>query len=60
MPLPQMPKKRSQAGPGGILHPVGIMLRPEWAALIMAISSIIVVTNALLLNRLQSRLQPET
>jgi len=35
----------------GILLPFGIQLRPEWAALIMAASSIIVVTNALLLKR---------
>ncbi len=35
----------------GILLPLGITLRPEWAALIMAASSIIVVSNALLLKR---------
>ena len=40
----------------GVLRPVGITLRPEWAALIMAASSIIVVTNALLLKRLQKRI----
>ena len=40
----------------GILRPVGVILRPEWAALIMAASSIIVVTNALLLRRLQRRI----
>jgi Cu2+-exporting ATPase len=34
----------------GILSPYGVMLRPEFAALIMASSSIIVVTNALLLR----------
>lgn len=35
----------------GVLYPYGIMLRPEWGALLMAGSSIIVVTNALLLRR---------
>jgi cation transport ATPase len=35
----------------GVLRPVGVTLRPEWAALIMAASSIIVVTNALLIRR---------
>ncbi len=35
----------------GILSPFNIVLRPEWAALIMATSSIIVVINALLLRR---------
>ncbi len=35
----------------GILYPVGILLRPEWAALLMSASSIIVVINALLLKR---------
>ncbi|MEW6721766.1 MAG: heavy metal translocating P-type ATPase [Candidatus Micrarchaeota archaeon] len=34
----------------GILYPWGILLRPEFAALIMAASSIIVVTNALLMR----------
>lgn len=34
----------------GILHPWGITLRPEWGALIMSASSIIVVVNALLLR----------
>jgi len=37
----------------GLLYPYGVMLRPEWAALIMAASSIIVVLNALTLNRLR-------
>jgi len=37
----------------GFLFPFGITLKPEWAALIMAASSIIVVTNALLLKRLK-------
>lgn len=35
----------------GVLYPIGIMLRPEWGALIMAASSIIVVWNSLLLKR---------
>ena len=36
----------------GILYPsTGILLRPEWAALLMSASSIIVVFNALLLRR---------
>jgi Cu2+-exporting ATPase len=34
----------------GILFPWGIVLRPEWGALIMSASSIIVVVNALLLR----------
>jgi Cu2+-exporting ATPase len=34
----------------GILFPLGIVLRPEWGALIMSASSIIVVVNALLLR----------
>ena len=37
----------------GVLYPYGIMLRPEWGALLMAGSSIIVVVNALLLRRFQ-------
>jgi len=35
----------------GVLHQYGVMLRPEYAALIMAASSIIVVVNALTLKR---------
>ena len=36
----------------GVLYPTfGILLRPEWAALLMSASSIIVVFNALLLRR---------
>ena len=36
----------------GVLYPAfGILLRPEWAALLMSASSIIVVFNALLLRR---------
>ena len=42
---------------GGILYPnFGIMLRPEFAALLMSISSIIVATNAVLLKRVESKL----
>ncbi len=42
---------------GGILYPsFGIMLRPEFAALLMSISSIIVATNAVLLKRVESEL----
>lgn len=36
----------------GVLYPsLGVLLRPEWAALLMSASSIIVVANALLLRR---------
>ena len=36
----------------GVLYPsLGILLRPEWAALLMSASSVIVVFNALLLRR---------
>ncbi len=43
---------------GGILYPgFGIMLRPEFAALLMSISSIIVATNAVLLKRVESKLK---
>lgn len=38
----------------GVLYPnFGILLRPEWAALLMSASSIIVVFNALLLRRVK-------
>lgn len=37
----------------GILFPFGVILRPEYAALIMAASSIIVVVNALMLKRIE-------
>jgi len=41
----------------GILYPkFGISLRPEWAALLMSASSIIVATNAVLLNRAEKSL----
>lgn len=43
---------------GGILYPnFGIMLRPEFAALLMSISSIIVAVNAVLLKRVESALK---
>ncbi len=42
---------------GGILYPsYGIILRPEFAALLMSISSIIVATNAVLLKRVEKKL----
>ncbi len=38
----------------GVLYPAfGIMLRPEWAALLMSLSSIIVAVNAVLLKRVE-------
>ena len=38
----------------GVLYPsLGLQLRPEWAALLMSISSIIVATNAVLLKRVE-------
>lgn len=41
----------------GVLYPsTGIMLRPEWAALLMSVSSIVVATNAVLLKRVESTL----
>jgi Cu2+-exporting ATPase len=41
----------------GILYPsLGIELRPEWAALLMSVSSIIVATNAVLLKRVEREL----
>jgi Cu2+-exporting ATPase len=40
----------------GVLYPsLGILLRPEWAALLMSASTIIVTFNALLLRRLRPR-----
>ncbi len=43
---------------GGILYPgFGIMLRPEFAALLMSVSSIIVAVNAVLLKRVESKLK---
>jgi len=35
----------------GVFYPLGLVLRPEWGALIMAASTIIVAANALLLRR---------
>jgi Cu2+-exporting ATPase len=41
----------------GVLYPsLGIELRPEWAALLMSVSSIIVATNAVLLKRVEGGL----
>jgi P-type Cu2+ transporter len=41
----------------GVLHPAfGIMLRPEWSALLMSLSSIIVAVNAVLLRRVEGEL----
>jgi Cu2+-exporting ATPase len=41
----------------GVLYPsTGIELRPEWAALLMSASSIIVATNAVLLKRVEPKL----
>ncbi len=41
----------------GILYPsLGIMLRPEWSALLMSLSSIIVAVNAVLLKRVEGEL----
>jgi Cu2+-exporting ATPase len=42
--------------PAGVLFPsAGIELRPEWSALLMSASSIIVATNAVLLKRAESK-----
>ena len=41
----------------GVLYPsLRLELRPEWAALLMSVSSIIVATNAVLLKRVESEL----
>ncbi len=41
----------------GVLYPsFGIQLRPEWSALLMSLSSIIVATNAVLLKRVEREL----
>jgi Cu2+-exporting ATPase len=38
----------------GVLYPsLGIELRPEWSALLMSLSSIIVAVNAVLLKRVE-------
>jgi len=43
----------------GVLYPsYGIMLRPEWSALLMSLSSIIVAVNAVLLKRVEGDLAP--
>ena len=40
----------------GILYPsLGLQLRPEWAALLMSASTIIVTVNALTLNAFRSK-----
>jgi P-type Cu2+ transporter len=45
----------------GVLFPsAGIELRPEWSALLMSASSIIVATNAVLLKRVESELADPT
>ena len=42
----------------GVLFPAyGIELRPEWSALLMSVSSIIVATNAVLLRRVEGELR---
>ena len=40
----------------GALPAYGIELRPEWSALLMSVSSIIVATNAVLLRRVEQEL----
>ena len=37
----------------GVFYKFGILLRPEWSALLMSASSIIVVANALLLRKVK-------
>jgi P-type Cu2+ transporter len=45
----------------GVLYPAyGIALRPEWAALLMSLSSIIVALNAVALKGVEGRLSPAT
>jgi len=39
-----------------VYRSLGIELRPEWAALLMSLSSIIVATNAVLLKRVEGEL----
>jgi Cu2+-exporting ATPase len=42
----------------GIFYPAfGIALRPEWSALLMSVSSIIVAVNAVLLRRVERDLE---
>jgi Cu2+-exporting ATPase len=41
----------------GVLYPAyGVLLRPEWSALLMSLSSLIVATNAVLLKRVDGDL----
>jgi Cu2+-exporting ATPase len=41
----------------GVLYPAfGVMLRPEWSALLMSLSSIIVAINAVMLRRVEGEL----
>jgi P-type Cu2+ transporter len=45
----------------GVLFPsYGIELRPEWSALLMSLSSIIVATNAVLLKRVERELETKS
>jgi P-type Cu2+ transporter len=45
----------------GVLYPaLGIALRPEWSALLMSLSSIIVAVNAVLLKRVEGQLGTPT
>ena len=45
----------------GVFYPAfGIELRPEWSALLMSLSSIIVAINAVLLKRVESELGEQT
>jgi Cu2+-exporting ATPase len=38
----------------GALYPsLGVLLRPEWAALLMSVSTVMVTLNALLLRRIR-------
>jgi P-type Cu2+ transporter len=41
---------------GALFPSAGIELRPEWSALLMSASSIIVATNAVLLKRVEGQL----
>jgi Cu2+-exporting ATPase len=41
---------------GVLYRPLGIELRPEWSALLMSLSSIIVATNAVLLKRSEAEI----
>jgi Cu2+-exporting ATPase len=45
----------------GALYPAyGIALRPEWSALLMSVSSIIVAVNAVMLKRVEGELRDDT